>query len=149
MRDAMPPPPTHASTPRGARACLPACCAAARTYHCPAAQAALHKHMHGHRAQHAQRRQGSSAGPARRHQHHQRHRHQLEQRHGSMGDFKRPLSALNTYAIIMQSFRRFSMQLRCVSSKKMILFIILIFYRHSVFNALRPVCCEMDTVWLK
>ena len=69
--------------------------------------------------------------------------------HGCRRDFRRQLSALHTYAIIMQSFWRFSMQLRCVSNKKMFLFIILIFYRHSVFNALRPVCREMNTVLLK
>ena len=69
---------------------------------------------------------------------------------GSAGGRLMPASsALHTYAIIMQSFWRFSMQLRCVSSKMIILFIILIFYRLSVFNALRPVCCEMDVVWLK
>ena len=87
----------------------------------------------------------SSVSAERKHQ----RRHQLEHRHGSRGDFKRPLSELNTYAIIMQSFRRFSVQLRCVSSKMIILFIILIFYRRSIINALRPVCCEMNVVLLK
>ena len=88
---------------------------------------------------------GISSTEARKH----RRRHQLEHRHGSMGDFKRTLSELNTYAIIMQSFRHFSMQLRCVSSKTKALFIILIFYRLSVFNALRPVCRKMNTVLAK
>ena len=90
---------------------------------------AVHGHRHGHRRTVRMQRVGGG---------------------GSGGGRLMPASlAMHTYAIIMQSFWRFSMQLRCVSSKTKVLFIILIFYRHSVFNALRPVCCEMDAVLLK
>ena len=137
MRDTMPPPHPRQHTQGGDAPAHVRVCAAERTHHCTAAQA-WHT---GHRA--AAR--TAAAG--------QRHRTSTAASAGTpaqrQGDFKRTLSELNTYAIIMQSFRRFSMQLRCVSSKTKVLFIILIFYRLSVFNALRPVCCEMDTVLAK
>ena len=133
----MPPPYPRQHTRWGymhLQSCLPP---AERTHRCSAAWT---RHT-GHRA--AAR--TAAAG--------QRHRTSTAASAGTpaqrQGDFKRTLSELNTYAIIMQSFRRFSMQLRCVSSKTKVLFIILIFYRLSVFNALRPVCCEMDTVLAK
>ena len=69
MRDTMPPPLPTPEHPGGIAPARLRVCAAARTSSCPAA---------AHRAQHAQRRQDSGTGPARRHQ----HRYQLN---GSTG----------------------------------------------------------------
>ena len=125
VRNAMPPPPYPRQHPRGGSS-MPTCVFARRQGHIASSSTGR---AHRHRSTGCMQRGGGG---------------------GSAGGRLMPASfTMHTYAIIMQLFWRFSMQSRCVSNKRFFLFIILIFYRRSVFNAFRPVCCEMNVVLLK